>query len=113
MNKINITKTLKNLFINKQDETFIIDSISEKSYTYSGFLNLVLSIFEYLKENKIEGNGFHSDAQGDMVIWYNFPKTKVFVDSRDGVYSGEHQNKYAKIIYIIKEVYICIQKMIF
>ena len=31
----------------------------------------------YLKENKIEGNGFHSDAQGDMIIWYNFPKTKA------------------------------------
>lgn len=53
---------------------------------------------KYLNENKIEGNGFHSDAHGDMIIWYNYPETKVFVDSRDGVYSGKHQNNYAKIM---------------
>lgn len=58
---------------------------------------------KYLKENKIEGNGFHSDAQGDMIIWYNYPKMKVFVDSREGVYSGKYQNKYAKIMLLTNQ----------
>jgi hypothetical protein len=53
---------------------------------------------KYLKENNIEGNGFHNDGQGDMIIWYNSPKTKVFVDSREGIYSGKHQNDYSKVM---------------
>ena len=55
---------------------------------------------KYLAENKMYGRGFHSDSTGDMIIWYNYPKMKVFVDTREGVYEWQHQNKYGKIMQI-------------
>lgn len=75
-------------------------NIKESEYSFNKIISSWgrSSGVKYLKENKIDGNGFHSDGQGDMIIWYNYPKTKVFVDSREGIYSGKHQNDYSKVM---------------
>lgn len=65
---------------------------------------------EYIKKNKINEKGFHLAELGDMLIWYNYPETKVFIDSRQGVYSWDYMNDYGKLALIKPEFEDVIKK---
>lgn len=55
MNKIK--QTLKNLFIERQDEYFAQDIALKKIYTYKDFINLALNYRQYLQEKGLSKSG--------------------------------------------------------
>ncbi|MCM8784538.1 MAG: tetratricopeptide repeat protein [Candidatus Omnitrophica bacterium] len=52
---------------------------------------------DFILENDIRGNGFNNFGFGGYFIWRAWPKLKVFVDGRTGVYDEEHLFFYADV----------------
>lgn len=52
---------------------------------------------DFLLENNILGNGFNNFGFGGYFIWRAWPKLKVFIDGRTGVYDEEHLFFYADV----------------
>lgn len=52
---------------------------------------------DFLLKNNIKGNGFNNFGFGGYFIWRAWPKLKVFIDGRTGVYDEEHLLFYANV----------------
>ncbi|MCM8793799.1 MAG: tetratricopeptide repeat protein [Candidatus Omnitrophica bacterium] len=52
---------------------------------------------DFILKNNIRGNGFNNFGFGSYFIWRAWPKLKVFVDGRTGVYTEDHLQFYAEV----------------
>lgn len=55
------------------------------------------SAIDFILKNNIQGNGFNNFGFGGYFIWRAWPKLKVFVDGRTGVYDEDHLLFYADV----------------
>jgi hypothetical protein len=55
---------------------------------------------EFLRANPIRGNMFNHDEIGDYVIYWLYPRYKVFVDGRADMYGPTILKEYHKVSYI-------------
>jgi hypothetical protein len=54
----------------------------------------------FLRSNPLQGNMFNNDEIGDYVIYWLYPKYKVFMDGRSDMYGESILKEYSKVIAI-------------
>jgi hypothetical protein len=55
---------------------------------------------DFLKANPLRGNMFNNDEIGDYVIYWLYPRHKVFIDGRSDMYGPPILKEYSKVAYI-------------
>lgn len=75
---------------------FLILNNRFDSNVNTDFPDELLEGVKYMKEQKITGNGFHSDLHGDLLIWNNYPDYRVFIDRRAEFYDTKFTSNYSK-----------------
>jgi len=56
-----------------------------------------IAAIDFLRENRIHGNMFNNDEIGDYVIYWLYPRYKVFVDGRTDMYGPPILKEYFKV----------------
>ena len=56
-----------------------------------------LAAIDFLRKNPIRGNMFNNDEIGDYVIYWLYPRHKVFVDGRSDMYGPPILKEYSKV----------------
>jgi len=55
---------------------------------------------DFLRANSIQGNMFNNDEIGDYIIYWLYPRYKVFIDGRSDMYGEPILKKYYKVAVI-------------
>ena len=55
---------------------------------------------DFLRTNPIQGNMFNNDEIGDYVIYWLYPRYKVFMDGRSDMYGEPILKEYVKVAHI-------------
>ena len=55
---------------------------------------------DFLRTNPIQGNMFNNDEIGDYVIYWLYPRYKVFIDGRSDMYGEPILKEYVKVAHI-------------
>ncbi|KJS29888.1 MAG: hypothetical protein VR64_18560 [Desulfatitalea sp. BRH_c12] len=57
-----------------------------------------LDAIHFINQEKIDGNMFNSDEFGDFLVFYAFPRYRVFIDGRLDMYGSELFEEYIDIV---------------
>ena len=55
---------------------------------------------DFLRANPVQGNMFNNDEIGDYVIYWLYPRYKVFMDGRSDMYGEPILKEYLKVVHI-------------
>jgi len=55
---------------------------------------------DFLRTNPVHGNMFNNDEIGDYVIYWLYPRYKVFMDGRSDMYGAPILKEYLKVAHI-------------
>lgn len=62
--------------------------------------NAPTAAIDFLRTNTVQGNMFNNDEIGDYVIYWLYPRYKVFMDGRSDMYGEPIIKEYYKVIHI-------------
>ncbi len=57
-----------------------------------------VGVVDYMEQNDLRGNIFHSQSYGDYMLWRLWPKQKVFFDGRVHIFGEEFVRTYLEIM---------------
>jgi hypothetical protein len=59
-----------------------------------------VAAIDFLRSNPVQGNMFNNDEIGDYVIYWLYPRHKVFIDGRSDMYGEPILKEYFKVAHI-------------